>query len=738
MAGTDVFCAEPSAGEREGAHLACRRSAGERSRGHTSHAEGRPGSARGHTSHAKGQPGSARAHSPHVKSLICLLMGSLTGAAFSAEIIPINAWIHDPVISSVDVTPDGEQLVALTLPDINAPPEVTVWQTRDLSLPPRRFKPVDVKVLSVSWLNDEYLLVVGRQKFDIRVGARPTRWFRNKIYVVDDEGKRFRELFETKRILGVSGFEHIAATQGQVSGAGDELRVRRRRLRGEPEEFRGQTRLPGGQRRRNFRGSPRCHPGQSSELERAGKDTHIRYRYKHPETGPVGRNTIACTPRKEKAWGPSPSTTTAARCTWETTPGRERSVIRPYDLVTRELGEPLYGGGDVEAIRCTAGVESRGVRRHRRFRGSQGQDRAAVHRSQAGIDAKAPRGSAACRPGTANWVSMSDDLTVIVVRSSGPREAGAYYLLVNGKDLVPLGRSFPLLEPAKMADMEFVTYKARDGLEIPVCFPDHASVKERSPTRPWCCRTAARGRGTFLAGTAGRNSWPTAAMWFCSRITADRRALDRRSGEPADNEWGQKMQDDKDDGAPLAGCTGHRGCASGSPYSAIPTAGSRPWRPVSGRDSPYQCAIAGAGLAELRSFDKITFTNPFQRQYPEPHHRRHVAPRSCQGGRDHSNLRLPRRPRPACARRAIAQIRASIEACRQGCEVPGDRGPLAQPALVAATPSGDVSVTGRLPGQRLRPGRVVVRLSRTAVCGIPASENLSPLRIPAIRRTALH
>ncbi len=30
--------------------------------------------------------------------------------------------------------------------------------------------------------------------------------------------------------------------------------------------------------------------------------------------------------------------------------GRERNVIRTYDLITRELGEPVYGGGDIEAI----------------------------------------------------------------------------------------------------------------------------------------------------------------------------------------------------------------------------------------------------------------------------------------------------------------------------------------------------------------------------------------------------
>ena len=88
-----------------------------------------------------------------------------------AETIPISAWIHDPVIDSVGVSPDGNQLAALTLADINAAPQITVWQTEDLSVPPRRFAPDDVKAMGVYWLNNEYLLVVGRQKFDYRVGG---------------------------------------------------------------------------------------------------------------------------------------------------------------------------------------------------------------------------------------------------------------------------------------------------------------------------------------------------------------------------------------------------------------------------------------------------------------------------------------------------------------------------------------------------------------------------------------
>ena len=77
------------------------------------------------------------------------------------------------------------------------------------------------------------------------------------------------------------------------------------------------------------------------------------------------------------------------------------------------------------------------------------------------------------------------------------------------------------------------------------------------------------------------------------------------------------MQDDKDDGARWLAEQGiadpDRIAIFGYSYGgfAAMAASVR-------TDSPYQCAIAGAGLSELRSFDKVTFESPFIRQFQNP------------------------------------------------------------------------------------------------------------------------
>ena len=549
-----------------------------------------------------------------MRSLACLLSSVMAVAApaSSAQTIPINAWIHDPLIASVDVTPDGEQLVALTLPGINSPPEVTVWQTRDLSQPPRRFRPADVKVLRVFWLNDEYLLVVGRQKFDYRYGARPTRWFRDKAYVVDDEGKRFRELLENKNAIGVGLFDSLPQHKDRFlvrltdrEYATDIYAVSlknfaaRRIYRGASGEgvFADQEGVVRGRQR----------------LEGSGKDIHIRYSYKHPQTGQWEEHHRLYATNRE-GMGPVAFDNDGRRVYMVDNTGRERSVIRTYDLITRELGEPLYGGGDIEALRVLqasnpedfgkiVGFVGAGYKVERNYTEPK---RMSMHKRLeeamgAGLEHR--------------WVSMSDDLTVIVVFSTGPREAGAYHLLVNGKDLIPLGRSFPLLEPDKMADMEFVTYKARDGLEIPGFLTTPQQGK-----KPYPAVVLPHG-GPWARDYLGWDRW---AQFLANRGYLVLQPQYRGSEgfgqtlwRAGDNEWGQKMQDDKDDGARWLAEQGiaaaDRIAIFGYSYGgfAAMAASVR-------RNSPYQCAISGAGLAELRSFDKVTFENPFQREYQNP------------------------------------------------------------------------------------------------------------------------
>ena len=528
-----------------------------------------------------------------------------------AETIPMSAWIHDPVIASLGVSPDGNQLVALTLADVNAPPQITVWQTEDLSVPPNRFAPVDVKAMGVFWLNDEYLLVIGRQKFDYRSGGIPTKWFRTKLYVVDDKGERFRELLENqdggKRLFDVLPRQE------------DKFLVRHTNREFASDVY--EVDLGTFNSRRVYRGASGVgifadHEGVirgRQELEGGGEATRIEFSYKHPETGNWELHHELVAVEREGMW-PAAFDPDGRTVYVRDNTGREKSVVRTYDLITREVSEPIFGGNDIEAVGIIQASNPDDFGKVIGFRGYAEQPvweftdpkwASIQQRLDEALPADQQHGI----------VSMSDDLTIMVVSSSGPREAGAYHLLVNGEQLVPLGRRYPFLEPEKLADMEFVTYEARDGLEIPAFL-----TRPAEGNGPYPAVVVPHG-GPWARDFLGWNLW---AQFLANRGYAVLQPQYRGSEgwgqtlwRAGDNEWGQKMQDDKDDGALWLAEQGiadpDRVAIFGYSYGgfAAMAASVR-------TNSPFQCAIAGAGLSELRSFDKVTFDNPFQRQYQNP------------------------------------------------------------------------------------------------------------------------
>ncbi len=545
-------------------------------------------------------------------SLVLAFTVMAAAGAARAELIPISAWIHDPVISSVDVSPNGNQLVALTLSDVNGPPDITVWQTEDLSLPPVRFAPPDVKALGVGWLNDEYLYVIGRQRFDYRFGGRPTRWFRDKLYVIDDRGEeRWRELLENQD--GGKGIFNVLPREP------DKFLVQRVNLEFASEIY--EVDLNTFNARRIYRMASGEDIFANSfgeirgkaEITGNGEDTRLQFSYIHPDTGEWDVHHEFVAVEREGMW-PQTFDLDGRRVYVVDNTGRDKSVLRTYDLVTRELSEPLYGGDDIEAIGVRVATDPDNLGEVIGYTGVN--DRIWTEYISPMYKDIADRIEEALGEDDAHTiVSMSDDLTIMVVRTTGDREPGAYHLLVNGRQLVPLGRSHPFLEPEKLADMEFVTYEARDGLEIPayLTLPSEGSPPYPAVVVPhggpwardylgwdlWAQFLANRGYAVLQPQYRGSEGWGQ-ELW--------------RAG---DREWGQKMQDDKDDGA---GWLVDEGIAEadriamfGYSYGgfAAMAASVRP-------DSPYQCAISGAGLSELRSFDRITFEGRFTRLFQNP------------------------------------------------------------------------------------------------------------------------
>ena len=562
--------------------------------------------------------GTRAQHAMGLALALALISGTALATTREEVWIPLQAWVHDPVIASVDVSPDGKRLAALTLQNVNEAAQVTVWNTTELHAEPSgRFAPKDSKALFVTWLSNKTLAVVGRQKFDFRTGGKPTRWFRDliTIYALGPDNQVVREL----RLLD----------KEEVIGFGIENRLRLKPdkvlLRVTSTEFVTdlyELDLNNFRTQRVYRGSPktaaitnfRGEVMAKTEFEGGGeRGPHIRYSYRHPETGKWEHHHSVYAKEREGLTPVAQDRDGRTLYMLDNT-GRDTSVLRKYDLATRELSEPIFGEPGFEVIDV---MQSQ-------FPGSYGEvtgfvyadDRVRrewVHpqwKSWAEmVESALPAGQ------THLLVSSADDWNQQVIRSTGDREAGSFYLLSNRKELMPLGRAYPHLEPDKLSDMRYVEYAARDGLTVPAYL-----TLPRYGEAPYAAVVLPHG-GPWARDYWGWDAW---VQFLANRgyavLQPNFRGSDgfgQKLWRAGDREWGQKMQDDKDDGAAWLVDEGiadaDRIAIFGYSYGgyAAMAAVVRP-------NSPYQCAIAGAGLSELRTFDKITFEGPFIREYQNP------------------------------------------------------------------------------------------------------------------------
>jgi dipeptidyl aminopeptidase/acylaminoacyl peptidase len=562
--------------------------------------------------------------------LATVTLAAASGAALAEQspadnFIPVQAWVHDPVLASVALSPDGKHLVAVSVADLSSPPSVGIWNADALAEAPLRFDLTANdgsrwKPLSAFWLNDSVVYVVGNQLVDYSIGARRIKTFRQKSFVYDIAKRKLMEPFggggsNIQDLLGsITLADRLPLDTNKVlvrvtnpEGAADiyEMDLDKYNLR---RVFKGAsgvnafTDLQG-----NVRGRTR--------LEGGGDTARIEVEAR--KVGADGWDKIATFYAKDREGLQPVGFAKDPNIFYMTdTKGREHAVLREYNIATGTLSEPIFGLDKYDASGVVLGTTRKkfGELLGFTYLGPRPDtywidpDRVALHTA---LKKAFPGKHVALG-------SFSDDETRAVVFVSASNDPGTYYLYDAKKGLIELGRPKPLLDPDKIAETKLVYYTARDGLKIPAFLTLPKTGKPPYPTvvmphgGPWARDSisydgsnwrpflANRGYAVLQPQYRGSDGWGQ-TLW--------------RAG---DREWGQKMQDDKDDGARWLVEQGiadpDRLAIYGFSYGGYAAMASivRP-------NPPWQCAIAGAGLSEIRTFDRLTFEGSrFNREFQNP------------------------------------------------------------------------------------------------------------------------
>ncbi|MEN0077977.1 MAG: prolyl oligopeptidase family serine peptidase [Pseudomonadota bacterium] len=216
-------------------------------------------------------------------------------------------------------------------------------------------------------------------------------------------------------------------------------------------------------------------------------------------------------------------------------------------------------------------------------------------------------------------VDYTDDKSRILFTTSTSAKPVTYYLLEDKSEPRLLGATRPWLDTDAMSEMELIYYDARDGLSIPALLALPAGWEEGDDPAPAIVLPHGGPWARDYAGAySGGDRW---VHFFTSRGYAVLKPQYRGSDDfgrnlwlAGDGEWGQKMQDDKDDGARWLVEQGiadpDRIAIKGFSYGGF-AAMAATVRP----DGPFKCAIAGAGVSNLERLGNLWGSNRIQRRF---------------------------------------------------------------------------------------------------------------------------
>jgi dipeptidyl aminopeptidase/acylaminoacyl peptidase len=193
----------------------------------------------------------------------------------------------------------------------------------------------------------------------------------------------------------------------------------------------------------------------------------------------------------------------------------------------------------------------------------------------------------------------SKDKTRFLARVAGPSAPGTWYLYDRArKEVSPLGEEYPELNGAALGTTRWMTYKARDGLEIPAYV-----------TTPPGAKPGAKAPLVVLphGGPAWRDTFDFDYMvqFFATRGYVVLQPQFRGSAgfgrafrEAGRGEWGGKMQTDLLDGIEVLAASGEidpaRVCIVGSSFGGYAALAGATLHP-----DAYRCAASIAGISDL-------------------------------------------------------------------------------------------------------------------------------------------
>ncbi len=570
-------------------------------------------------------------------------LAALCIAPALASPLPAEDFAKIPTIQSVTMSADGKQLVAIVAApgSDNSDTALANWNLDNLGAGPVAITPSGdrMKFIAASALKAGRNLVIGRQEWTGKLGGcgegnstGATKTFLTKAYLTDATQTKFDEAFANNtRTLGVSTETlrclELAGTASLVHGLpldADRViisQLNEATLQANYYRFNLRT----GQTELLFKGSSRTSPGlfhprtgevlTQTQVESAGSDDFEQRILIKNSAGQFEVHAPLTTRLSERYTVEVVGIDDDSGKLYVLTDQFSDLVqARLYDPAKKEFDkEPLAAHPSFSISSLILGTRKSNFNQVLGFY-IDGPQRQAVY-----VDPQMKalqEGLQKAYPGLSIYITgYNDDLSRVLFTTESNRNPKSYFILADRKDVVPLGNERPWVDSKQIGEQRWVTYTARDGLQIPAILDLPPGWKQGDGPLPALVHPHG---GPWARDYTG---WDASGWvpFFTSRGYAVLRpqyrgsaGLGRKLWLAGDAEWGQKMQDDKDDGAAWLVSQGiaakDRIAIFGYSYGGFAAAAATVRSP-----SPYQCAIAGAPVTDLGRLGTSWSQNRLQR-----------------------------------------------------------------------------------------------------------------------------
>ena len=591
-----------------------------------------------------------------VRTVAALALGAMLALPFSVHAAApqrpsIEQLAAFPQFSNFVLAPDGEHIAAIR--GNGEDRVIAIWKTDALNQAPTLIGAQRMKITGISFVKNDRLAVSFWQPYDLRMD-RLTKTFVSKLMITDLQGKTWNEPIAQPRATSraqelmqsltnptvldrlPNDPHHILVINNVGNSSGDVYRVDLRDFTSERIQM-TEERVSG--YITDLDGNLRARLKQNVD----GKGAYIAAEFRNAQTGAWEEHFRSYVKDRDQTqiigFGSNPNVAFLM-----SNAGQDKAAIYEYDITAKQRKETVFQHKFFDAARVVinpyrAAGDGFGELLGVGYMGPRGDDihwtsgkmrslDAGLRKAMGIVDSKVTlidpatdQKAVVDYPAARNyWISaFTPDLSTLIVGVDGASRPPEYYLFRKG-NLTLLAKSYPDIDPRALGNTELVYYKARDGLQIPAFLTKPDS--ELCGPAPWPAVVHPHG------GPWSRDNMDfDGSMWvplLASRCMAVLRPQFRGSDGwgrklwmAGDAEWGQKMQDDKDDGAKwlvdnkiaIPGRLAIFGFSYGG-YAAFDAA----IRPA----GMYKCAIAGAGVSDIRKIWARFYTNPFFRQAQAP------------------------------------------------------------------------------------------------------------------------